>query len=90
MARNFTGTATTSAATLTITDGFANEVYAKNTGSVDLLVSVTGVHGTDDFDTIEAGDTEYYGSSANIGQIKVKTSSSTTTYTAGVTRGTAL
>ena len=88
MARTFTGTATTSPATLTITGNKANEVYVKNSGSVTLQVNVPRIHGTD-YDSIAAGDTEYYGSDAPIQSVLVKTASSTTTYTAGVTRGTA-
>lgn len=89
MARNFTGTASTTPATLTITGGFANKVYVKNTGSVALLANVLRVHGDSDFDSIAAGDTASYGSSGDIRQIIVKTASSTTTYTAGVVEGTA-
>jgi len=88
MAKTFTGTATTSSAELSITGCFASEVYVKNTGSTDLEVNVPAIHGTD-YDTVAAGDTEYYGSRSNIGTINVQTDSGTTTYTAGVTRGTA-
>lgn len=88
MARTFTGTATTSPATLTITGNDTDEVYVKNTGSVDIQVNVPVIHGSD-YDTIEAGDTEYYGSNTVIDSLLVKTASSTTTYTAGVTRGNA-
>lgn len=89
MARNFSGTATTSNTTLTITGNDADEVYVKNTGSEALRVNVPVIHGSEDFDTIAVGDTEYYGSPYNIDSIVVKTDSSTTTYTAGVTRGSA-
>jgi len=91
MARNFTGTSTNTAATNTIDGGFTSEVYVKNTGSNGLHVNIPNIHGATDYDTIAAGDTEYYGSQANIGKIIVKSAvtDSHTTYTAGVTRGTA-
>ena len=88
MARTVTGTATTSPATLTITGNDTDEVYVKNTGSVALQVNVPAVHG-DDYDTVDPGDTGVYGSPYNISEIKVKTASSTTTYTAAATRGSA-
>lgn len=87
MARNFSGTATTSNAELSITGGFANRVYVKNTGSVALSVNVPRVHGSGDYDTVAPGDTAVYESTGNMQSINVKTASSTTTYTAGVTRG---
>lgn len=92
MARNFTGTSTNTAATDTITGGFANEVYVKNTGSNGLHVNIPSIHGATDYDVVAAGDTEYYGSAASIGKIIVKSAvtDSHTTYTSGVTRGTAL
>lgn len=87
MARNFSGTATTGGTTLTITGSTATEVYVKNTGGNALRVNVPLVHGSADYDTVAAGDTGTYSSSGSIGQILVKTDSSTTTYTAGVTKG---
>ena len=89
MARNFSGTATTGGTTLTITGSSATGVYVKNTGAVALRVNVPAVHGSNDYDTLAAGDSESYTSVSSIGEILVKTDSSTTTYTAGVTRGTA-
>lgn len=83
----FTGTATTSPATLTIDTKLTSEVFVQNTGSVALLVNVPAVHGTTSFDTLDAGEGEYYSASSNIGSVIVKTSSSTTTYRASVTRG---
>lgn len=84
-AQTFSGTATTSDTDLDL-NGVCQEFYVKNTGSVDLSVNVDVLHGTD-YDTIAAGDTEYYRSvsGSGIGVVKVKTASSTTTYTAGVT-----
>lgn len=91
MARTFTGTSANAAATLTITDGFSNEVYVENTGSNAIDVNVPTIHGTS-YDQLPAGKTEYYGSSANIGSILIKSTvtDSHSTYTAGVTRGTSL
>lgn len=91
MARTFSGTSANSAATLTITDGFSSEVYVKNTGSNAIDVNVPTVHGTS-YDTLAAGDTEYYGSKANIGSILIKSTvtDSHSTYTAAATRGTSL
>lgn len=87
MARNFTGTATTTPATLTITGGPAHKFYAKNTGSVALLINIETIHGDDDFDTLAAGDSQTYESNSPLLAAIVKTSSSTTTYTAGVVGG---
>lgn len=89
MARNFSGTASTTPATLTITGGPAHKFYAKNTGSVALLINIETVHGDDDFDTLAAGDSQVYESVSPIKSAIVKTGSSTTTYTAGVVGGSA-
>ena len=91
MARTFSGTSANTAATLTITDGYTSEVYVKNSGSNAIDVNVPGIHGSS-YDEVAAGDTEYYGSRANIGSILIKSSvtDSHSTYTAGVTRGTSL
>ena len=85
MANVFSGTATTSDTTLT-TDQPCKEFYVKNTGSEGLRVNVDALHGTD-FDTLAGGDTEYYAATtaAGIQVVTVKTDSSTTTYTAGIT-----
>lgn len=84
-AQTFSGTATTSDTDLDL-NGVCLEFRVSNTGSVDLLVNVDVLHGTD-YDTVGAGETEYYRAqtSSGIGVVKVKTGSSTTTYTAGVT-----
>jgi len=88
MARTFTGTSANAAATLTITGSDTDEVYVKNTSDNGIMVNVPEVHGAD-FDTLAAGDTEYYGSSTVITSILVKSAvtDSHATYTAGVTRG---
>lgn len=90
MARNFSATASTTPATLTITGKKCKAVAVRNTGANPLLCNVPAVHGTNDFDTIAAGtERVYVDDNSRINSIIVKTTSLTTGYNAGVIRGSA-
>lgn len=90
MARNFTGTASTTAAELTITGSLTRSIVFTNTGDTNnLLVNIPAIHGDSDSFIILPGGSQQFTCDTHFTNAFVESSASTTGYNAGVVEGNA-